>query len=421
MLPLDARPPADLILTNGRFYTLSVTRPWVEAIAVVGQWIVATGSSREVARWRGPKTQAVDLEGRFALPGFNDAHGHVQADLSMLEEASRWGITTIQDITPLGNVAQYKALEREGKLACRLNLRLPIGEAQAHRDDPTWAAPPDAFVRAIGVKGYVDGMMSKDTALFFEPYDHQPWNRGAFASDAQPPAKLRAHLGQALDYGLTPHIHAIGDRAVSLLLDWYEQEIGVRRLADHRMRVIHAQVVRPCDFERFGRLGLVAEVNPYHCVADMPWMEAKIGAGRCAGAYAFRSLADAGALVCFASDAPGPRPSTPYPMNPLLGIHAAVTRQTLDGTPEGGWYPEQRMTVEECLRAYTLHPAVASFEEGFKGSLEPGKLADIAVLSHDPLSIPSQELQHVQAVQTFVGGRLVRPSRPDDAASERTI
>ena len=108
-------------------------------------------------------------------------------------------------------------------------------------------------------------------------------------------------------------------------------------------------------------------------------------------------------------------------MNPLLGIHAAVTRQTLDGTPEGGWYPEQRMTVEECLRAYTRHPAVASFEEGFKGSLEPGKLADIAVLSHDPLSIPSQELQHVQAVQTFVGGRLVRPSRPDDAASERTI
>src|SRR4029453_19445023 len=151
---------------------------------------------------------------------------------------------------------------------------------------------------------------------------------------------------------------------------------------DHRWRVIHAQVVHPDDFSRFGKLKLVAEVNPYHVSDDMRWMEERIGAERSRGADAFRKLKDAGAVLVFGSDSPGTNAAR-YFLSPVYGLYAAVTRQTLKGEPKEGWFPDQRLSIEEALEAYTKGPAWASFEEGQKGTLTPGKLADVAVFDLD--------------------------------------
>ncbi|MFV2089422.1 MAG: amidohydrolase family protein, partial [Pseudomonadales bacterium] len=179
--------------------------------------------------------------------------------------------------------------------------------------------------------------------------------------------------------------------------------------SDHRWRIIHAQVVREEDFPRFGELHLVAEVNPYHVSDDMRWMEERIGANRSKGAYAFRKLKDAGAVLIFGSDSPGTNAAR-YFLNPVYGLYAAVSRQTLDGEPSGGWFPDQRLTIEEAMDAYTRAPAWASFEEDIKGTLTPGKLADIAVFDTNLIEAGHSEpsrLLDAEVLYTIMGGRIV--------------
>jgi predicted amidohydrolase YtcJ len=204
---------------------------------------------------------------------------------------------------------------------------------------------------------------------------------------------------------LIPQVHAIGDLAVDTLLDWFEQAIERNGPGQRRFRMIHAQVVEENDFERFGRLGVIAEVQPYHAIDDMRWMEERIGHQRCEGAYAFRSLMEGGAVLSFGSDWPGTNAAW-YPAKPLLGIYAAVTRQTLDGQPESGWFPDERIDMETAIRAYTINNAYAAGEENEKGSLRVGKLADLTVIDRDLLEIEPSAIKDARILATMVGGRV---------------
>jgi predicted amidohydrolase YtcJ len=206
--------------------------------------------------------------------------------------------------------------------------------------------------------------------------------------------------------GIQLRVHAIGDEANSILLDLLahlEEQNGER---ERRFRLVHAQVLAASDFGRLADHAIVAEVQPYHCTDDMRWMEERIGHERSQGAYAFRDLLDSGAVLAFGSDWPGTNASY-YPVNPLYGLYAAVTRQTLSGTPPEGWFPDQRIDLDEALRAYTLGGAYASFEEDLKGTIEPGKLADLAVLDTDLFESPPSRWLDAAVDYTIVGGRVV--------------
>jgi predicted amidohydrolase YtcJ len=226
-----------------------------------------------------------------------------------------------------------------------------------------------------------------------------------------PPGNLERLLEQAVQSGMPPHVHAIGDKGNRIILDVYEKLLTKHGLvdADHRWRVIHAQVVHPDDFARFGRLKLVAEINPYHVSDDMRWMEERIGRERSRGAYAFRKLKDAGAVLVFGSDSPGTNAAR-YFLNPVYGLYAAVARQTLKGEPATGWFPAERLTIEEAIEAYTRGPAWASFEEADKGTIAVGKLADMAVFDVNLVeagrSAPARLLE-ARVLYTVVGGRVV--------------
>ena len=206
--------------------------------------------------------------------------------------------------------------------------------------------------------------------------------------------------------GIQLRVHAIGDEANSILLDILERLETRNGERDRRFRLVHAQVIRPDDFSRIAEHAIVAEVQPYHCTDDMRWMEERIGHERCAGAYAFKSLRDAGAVLAFSSDWPGTNASY-YPVNPLYGLYAAVTRQTIEGAPENGWFPDQKIPLDEALRAYTWGGAYASFEEDLKGTIEPGKLADLAVLDTDLFGTPPARWLDAQVDYTIVGGAIV--------------
>jgi len=240
---------------------------------------------------------------------------------------------------------------------------------------------------------------------------------------AFPPGNLEKLVAASVATGIPPHVHAIGDEAVRILLDVYERVLTEARMVDrdHRWRVIHAQVVHAEDFARFGRLHLVAEVNPYHVSDDMRWMEERIGRERSQGAYAFRKLKDAGAVLVFGSDSPGTNAARYY-LNPVYGLYAAVTRQTLEGQPAAGWFPDQRLTIEEALEAATRGPAWASFEEDRKGTLRPGMLADVTVLDTNLVEAgrghPAALLK-AHVLYTIVGGRIVFERGPVASSSTR--
>ena len=500
---------ADLLLVNGRVYTVDPARPWAEAVAIAGDRIAAVGTSAEVRRLAGPQARVIDLGGAFVSPGFDDAHVHIDstgalltganlldvhdqarfvermkaaaerlpkgswitrgdwgayeqwgagsagqpgaasagapfmpdrsyvdpvtpdhpvfvsrfdrsayfanalalraagiteatvappggeiakdadgrltgvlrgaaADLvakavppipfeqrlaqvrAVLREAREGGVTTMQDLTTAPQLAAYQELRRRGR-ADRAHHAAPAAVGGAARGGAgDLAGLGDEWLKLVGFKAWVDGIMGSSGALFFEPYDHDPGNKGyprhiMFPEGAEGAAlrmtagqrytdfgqgNLEKLIEQAADTGLPPHVHAIGDKANRILLDVYERVLARRQMADadHRWRVIHAQVVHPDDFARFGRLKLVAEVNPYHVSDDMRWMEERIGKTRSEGAYAFRKLKDAGAMLVFGSDSPGTNAARYY-LSPVYGLYAAVTRQTLKGEPAAGWFP----------------------------------------------------------------------------------
>jgi predicted amidohydrolase YtcJ len=256
-----------------------------------------------------------------------------------------------------------------------------------------------------GLKGYVDGIMGNSSAMFREPYEHRPDAEGIWRTMMYPPGNMERLIASADSAGLSPQIHAIGDLAVDTLLDMYEAVIRAHGPRDRRLRMIHAQVVEPEDFARFGELGIIAEVQPFHTIDDMRWMEDRIG-DRSRTAYAFRSLKDAGAMLVFGSDWPGTNAAW-YPADPVLGMYAAVARQTLEGEPAGGWFPDERVSVQDAMEAYTINAAYAGFEEHRKGRIAPGYMADLVVLSRDPFAVAPSAIKDIEVVRTMVAGRWV--------------
>jgi predicted amidohydrolase YtcJ len=259
----------------------------------------------------------------------------------------------------------------------------------------------DDWLRVGGVKGFMDGSLGSGTAAMFEAFSDEPGNVGVFAEGAIPLSKMEERVTAADRAGLQVEVHAIGDRANDEILNIYERVEKANGPRDRRFRVEHVQHLRASDIPRFAELGVIASMQPYHEADDGRWAEKRLGHERAKTSYAWRWLLDAKATVVFGSD------WSVAPISPILGIAAAVTRRTIDGKNPGGWIPEQKITLEEALRAYTISAAYAGFEEKLKGSLEVGKLADFVILGADPFRVKPEEIEKIAIDATVVGGKTV--------------
>lgn len=532
---------ADLILVNGKVWTVDPSKPTAEAVAVIGDRIVAVGTNREIRTLEGTSTRVIDLRGRRLLPGFIDNHAHFlsggfqlqsvdlrtakdpsafaalieerarrnpgrwitggdwdhdawpggplptkelvdrftpntpvfvnrydghmalanshvlklagitretpdppggsivhdaatgeptgvlkdeamsfvyrlmpdataeemeDAALLALAEARRFGVTSIQDVSIGPHVRAYESIRRQGKLTARLHCRLPLGGWKSLGAAGLEVPFGDEWIRVGSLKAFADGSLGSSTALFFDPFTSDPSTHG-LPSDIVLDGSLTTWSLAADKAHLQLSIHAIGDSANSLVLDLFDRISRENPSWDRRFRIEHAQHIHPKDFARFAELGVIASVQPYHAIDDGRWAEKRIGRERCKTTYPFRSFLDAGVKLSFGSD------WTVGPLDPILGIYAAVTRRTTDGANPGGWFPEQKITVAEAVEAYTITNAYAAFEEKEKGSLTPGKLADFVVLSDDIFSIDPVRIEQVKVDLTIVGGTVVfeRPAR----------
>jgi len=533
----QSQPAADLIITHANVWTVDPANPKAEAVAILGDRIVAAGTEAEVAAWRGPKTQVLDAGGKLLLPGFNDSHVHfvsggAQLDNVQLNDATsaeeftrriaerdkvtprgawilggdwdetKWspaelptkemidpvtgetpvfvsrydghmglansaalraaGITAQTPDPPGGRIVRdskgaptgalkdaaqdllYKAVPRlsheerlhaiKRALAHAASVGVTsvqhmsadyedigvYGELLERRELTTriYVAPSivgfedlakigvrhafgDPFLRIGGVKGFADGSLGSRTAYFFEPFSDTPGNRGLLSGEMQPPAAMRDRMMKADAAGIQLCTHAIGDQAISISLDFYADIVKDHGKADRRFRIEHAQHMAAKDFDRFAKLGVIASTQPYHAIDDGRWAEARIGHNRAGRTYAFRTFLDHGVRLAFGTD------WDVAPLNPMLGIYAAVTRATLDGKNPNGWFPEQKLTVAEAVNAYTMGSAYAEFQEKEKGSITPGKLADMVILSDDIFTIDPITIRDVKVLKTFVGGKLI--------------
>jgi predicted amidohydrolase YtcJ len=261
-----------------------------------------------------------------------------------------------------------------------------------------------SFLRLGAIKGFADGSLGSTTAYFFEPYADAPGSRGLLADEMQSIPEMRDRLMKGDEAGLQVCMHAIGDQAISITLDVFEEIVKAHGARDRRLRIEHAQHVAPRDFERFARLDVIASVQPYHAIDDGRWAQKRIGAERAKTTYPFRTFLDRKIRLAVGTD------WYVAPLNPLANIYAAATRATLDGKNPGGWVPEQKITVEEVVRAYTAGSAYAEFQEKEKGTLSPGKLADMVVLDQDIFTIDPARIRNVKVETTIVGGRVVFPA-----------
>ena len=528
---------ADLVVVNGHVWTGDAAQPEAEAVAVLGERIVAVGATRDVEAWAGPSTRRIDAVGHRVVPGLNDAHVHfVDASLKLaqvrlkdarspeelarrvaehartlgkgewvlggtwddqafehprlptrqdldaltadtpvfvdrydghmalanglalrlagvtrdtnapaggeivrdaageptgilkdaaiglvarvvprvshdarmrairagLRHAAALGLTSVQDMNPAyEDVAAYAELLEAGDLT----LRISAAPLETQWEDEARLGLRRAFgspwLRLGALKGYADGSLGSTTAYFFEPYADAPGTRGLLSDEMQPLEAMRNRLIGADRAGLQLCIHAIGDQAISIVLDLFEDVLKANGPRDRRWRIEHAQHVAPKDFVRFAKLGVIASVQPYHAIDDGRWAEARIGPERAKTTYAFRSFLDAGVRLALGTD------WYVAPLDPAQTLYAAVTRATLDGEHPGGWVPEQKIALVEALRAYTAGSAYAEFQEKDKGTLAPGKLADMVVLSEDPFAVPPERIRDVVAETTVAGGRVV--------------
>ncbi len=545
MAALDAnaqsKPSATLIVTNAAVYTVDKRRPKAEAVAVLGDRIVAVGSHAEIELWRGPQTKVIDAEGKSLLPGFNDAHVHFIQGGAQLEQVNlvdaatpeefvkriaaqvartpkgewilggRWdetkwakpelptkelvdpvtrdtpiflerydghealansaamklagvnaktadvpggvimrdtggnptgvfkdaameliykaippmshdqrlraargalkhaaslGVTSVQHMNPeFADVAAYSELAEKGELTTRI-YAVPM--ETKWRDQAkvgirrAWGS---SSLRLGAVKGYADGSLGSRTAYMFEPFADDPGNSGLLSDEMHPPSAMRERLMQADAARLQLRVHAIGDRAISMMLDIFgeiEKEHGYH---DQRFAIEHAQHMAQKDFERFAKLHVIASMQPYHAIDDGRWAEARLGHDRARYSYAWRSFLDRGVPLAFGTDWPV------APLDPVLGLYAAVTRATLDGKNPGGWVPEEKITLPEAIEAYTLGAAFAEFQEHEKGSITPGKLADMVILSDNIFDLKPEALRNVKVKTTIVGGKIVYEGR----------
>ena len=533
----QAKPAATLIVTNAAIYTVDKQRPKAEAVAVIGDRIVAVGSKAEIDSWRGPETKVIDARGKLVLPGFNDAHVHfiqggAQLDQVDLTDAStpqefakriaaqlsktpkgawvvggRWdetkwpdpqlqskgfvdpisgdtpvfverydghealansaamklagvnaktpdvpggvilrdasgnptgifkdaaqeliykaippmsheqrlrivrraaehaaslGVTSVHHMNPeFADVAAYSELAERGELTTRIYAAPMETDWKKQADVGIRHAWGSSFLRLGAVKGYADGSLGSRTAYMFEPFADDPGNRGLLSDEMHPPSALRDRLMQADAAGLQLRVHAIGDRAISMMLDIFadiEKEHGYR---DQRFSIEHAQHMAQKDFDRFAKLHVIASMQPYHAIDDGRWAEKRLGHERARYSYAWRSFLDHGVTLAFGTDWPV------APLDPMLGLYAAVTRATLDGKNAGGWIPEEKITLAEAIEAYTMGSAFAEFQEREKGSITPGKLADLVILSDNIFQLKPEAIRNVKLQTTIVGGEVI--------------
>jgi predicted amidohydrolase YtcJ len=528
--------PAELALMGGVVLTLEESQPEASALAVRDGRIVAVGGAKDIGPFLGPKTRRVDLAGRLVLPGFTDAHAHVEslggslevldlvgtdsleavrqrvvqsapalppgewllgrgwdqndwpeprfpshADLDAvaadrpvwltridghagwansaalaragisastqdpsggrlvrddegrptgvlidaamelvetriprpgpevrrrrlqrgLEACAEAGITSVHDagVDP-ETVRLYKELLAAGRLPVRVYAMLagPGGFLAAGRELRPEVGLGDGMLTVRAVKLLADGALGSRGALLLEPYADEPARRGLLTIDK---AALEAVLRRALDQGFQVCTHAIGDGANRLVLDAYEKAFGSRGGASHRFRIEHAQVVAAEDVARFARLGVIPSVQPTHCTSDMGWAGDRLGPERVHGAYRWRSFLELGLPVAGGSDAPVESVAV------LPGLYAAVTRQDAKGRPTGGFEPQERVSLVEALSMFTKQAAFAAFEEEERGSIIPGKRADLTVLDRDVTKLPPESLLRAKVALTLVGGRPV--------------
>ena len=530
------RPAATLIVTNATVYTVDKQHPKADAVAAIGDRIVAVGSSAEIDLWRGLQTSVVDAGGKLVLPGFNDAHVHfisggaqldqvnlndaatpqefarriatyagktaqgewilggdwdetkwpepqlptkelvdamtgntpifvnrydghqslansaamklagisartadvpggvivrdasgnptgifkdaaqdlinkaippmsherrMRAARRALEHAASLGVTSVQHMNPdFADVAVYSELAEKGELTTRI-YAVPMEtswQEQAriglrHSWGSTW-------LRLGAVKGYADGSLGSGTAYMFEPFADDRGNRGLLSDEMHPPSAMRERLMQADAAGLQLRIHAIGDRGIAMVLDIFgeiEKEHGYH---DQRFTIEHAQHMAEKDFERFATLHVIASMQPYHAIDDGRWAEKRLGHRRARYSYAWRSFLDHGVPLAFGTD------WSVAPLNPILGLYAAITRATLDGKNPNGWIPEEKITLPEAVEAYTMGSAFAEFQEKEKGSITPGKLADMVILSDNIFDLKPEAIRNVKVETTIVGGKV---------------
>jgi predicted amidohydrolase YtcJ len=342
----------------------------------------------------------------------------IQETLRAWDQMRRVGVTSYSDVTsaPI-QVDIYRELREQGRMTARVRYRPPLENWEYLAGLGIRVGFGDEWIRFGAVKAWIDGIMGNSSARFYEPYTHNPSSRGIwrdimfpFERSPDNPEDMQSRLERlallADDAGLQLTVHAIGDEANGYLMDMLERIIEKNGERDRRFRLVHAQVMTDRDIERAGAMGIVAEVQPFHVSDDMRWMEERIGRNRSRGAYAFRRLWDVGAVVSFGSDSPGTNASRYY-LNPMLGLYAAVTRKTLSGQPEGGWFPQEKLTIEEAIKAYTLNTAYAAYEDRLKGSITTGKLADFVVLSDNLLTIDPDLIKDVTVLTTVVGGKIV--------------
>jgi predicted amidohydrolase YtcJ len=533
-----SKPAADLIVRNAKIWTVDKSQPTAQAVAVLGERIVAVGSDAEIEAWRGPNTRVIDAGGKLLLPGFNDAHTHfVQSGAALANlqlhdvtsptefarrvaqkakevakgewilggnwDETRWtppalptkdlidsftsdkpvflsrydghsalansaalrlagitrqtpdppggvivrdaqgnptgvlrdaavdfvskvipplsheqrleaikramalaasvGVTSVQNMNPdYADIAAYAELRERHELTVRVYAAPLITEGV---DDQVKLGLRHAFggpfLRIGVVKAFADGSLGSRTAYFFEPYSDQPGNYGLLSDEMTPLSLMRERMMKADSAGLQICTHAIGDRAISTVLDLYAEVIRAHGDADRRFRIEHAQHMAAKDFDRFAQLHVIASVQPYHAIDDGRWAESHIGHDRASRTYAFRTFLNHGVRLALGTD------WDVAPLNPMLTIYAAVTRATLDGKHPNGWFPEQKLTVAEAIEGYTMGSAYAEFQEKEKGSITPGKLADMVLLSDDLFAIPPEAIRRVRVATTIVGGKVV--------------
>jgi predicted amidohydrolase YtcJ len=332
-----------------------------------------------------------------AVPVPGDALLDRQIEAAMQHVAGN-GVTTVHDMAGWDSLRAYRRARAQGRMITRVYSVVPLNDWKRLRDEVEDRGRGDDWLRIGGLKGFMDGSLGSHTAAFLEPFTDAPDDRGFLINDLD---DMRRWITGADAAGLHVMVHAIGDKAIRDLLDIYLDVVADNGSRDRRFRIEHAQHIHPQDMDRFAVQNIIAIMQPYHAIDDGRWAERVIGPERSKTTYAFRSLIDSGARVAFGSD------WSVAPATPLEGIYAAVTRQTLDGANPSGWVPEQKVSVEQALRAYTSEGAFASFEENRKGRIRPGMLADLVLLDRDVTAIPAETIPDTRVIKTIVGGRVI--------------
>jgi len=343
------------------------------------------------------KDNAMDIV--FKVIPEKSLEDNIEAANRSFEEARKLGITSVQEMTQPGELEAYKRIKLDGNLTCRIYSIWPIDKYLNLVNKNITVHSGDEYIRRGAVKGYADGSLGAKTAWFFEPYENDTTH--GIPMDIISNGKLRDWAFDADKNHLQLCVHAIGDKANNYMLNLFEAIEKNNSKWDRRFRIEHAQHLIPEDVKRFKEIGVIASVQPYHAIDDGVWVRNRIGKVREMLTHMYKSYLENNVVIAFGTDWPV------APLNPMYGLYAAVTRRTVDGKNPAGWVPEQKITIEEAIKAYTLDAAYASFEENIKGSIEVGKLADMVVLSDDILTIDSIKIWDVKVEMTIFDGKIV--------------